>query len=296
MQRAHFIDLLLLGAIWGAAFPFIRVAVPEFGPIPLVTVRIVLAATLLFSLAAARGQLGEMRGRWGAFTVIGALNTAVPFALFAFATRTVPASMSAVLNATTPLFGAVVGGLFFQEKLGQTRTIGLALGFAGVLVLMAGDLKLDGGPLAMAAALLGASMYALAAHLTRRMFAGVPSLVIAAGSLVASAGLLILPAIALWPATMPSTTAWLSAAFLAVIGTAFGYIVYFRLLERAGPTSAMAVTYLIPLFGMLWSAIFLSEQITTAMLIGCACIFAGIAVTTGVIRTWAQSRRPPPSP
>ncbi len=283
MPRRDLLDLLLLGAIWGAAFLFIRIAVPEFGPVALVEVRVLIAASALVALVALRRQLSAFQGRWGALVLIGTINTAVPFALFAYATRTVPAGFAAVLNASVPLFGALLGRAFFSEKLGVTRATGLAIGFLGVLVLVARDLTVAGGALAIGAALTGSMLYALSAHLTRRLLPGVPSLTIAAGSLVASAGLLLVPSLFLWPLAMPSAAAWGSTVTLALLCTAYGYIVYFRLLERAGATSAMAVTYLIPMFGMIWGFIFLGERVTIPMLAGCMLIFAGIAVTTGLL-------------
>lgn len=283
MPRRDLLDLLLLGAIWGAAFLFIRIAVPEFGPIALVEVRVLIAAVALVALVALRQQLAEFRGRWGALALIGTINTAVPFALFAYATRTVPAGFAAVLNASVPLFGALLGRAFFAEKLGLSRATGLAIGFLGVLVLVARDLTVGGGALAIGAALTGSMLYALSAHLTRRLLPGVPSLIIAAGSLVASVALLLVPSLLLWPPAMPSAAAWGSTVALALVCTAYGYVVYFRLLERAGATSAMAVTYLIPMFGMIWGGLFLGERVTAPMLIGCMLIFAGIAVTTGVL-------------
>jgi drug/metabolite transporter (DMT)-like permease len=289
VPRRDLLDLLLLGAIWGAAFLFIRMAVPEFGPVALVEVRVLIAASALVALVALRRQLAAFRGRWGALVLIGTINTAVPFALFTYATRTVPAGFAAVLNASVPLFGALLGRAFFAEKLGFSRAMGLAIGFAGVLVLVARDLTVGGGALAIGAALTGSSLYALSAHLTRRLLPGVPSLIIAAGSLVASAGLLLVPSLFLWPQALPSATAWGSTVTLALLCTAYGYIVYFRLLERAGATSAMAVTYLIPMFGMIWGGLFLGERVTAPMLIGCMLIFAGIAVTTGLLsRTSAR--------
>ncbi len=283
MQRRDLLDLLFLGAIWGAAFLFIRIAVPEFGPVALVEVRVVIAAGVLLALVALRGQLGELRGRWVPLTIIGTLNTAVPFALFAYATQTVPAGFAAVLNSTTPLFGALLGGAFFGERLGFTKTLGLGIGFVGVVVLVARDLALVGGPPAIGAALTGALLYAISAHLTRRLLGGVPSLVIAAGSLVASVVLLAAPAVWLWPATMPSAGAWMSTLALALMATALGYVLYFRLLESAGATKAISVTYLIPLFGMVWGAAFLGERITGPMVLGCGLILGGVAVTTGAL-------------
>jgi drug/metabolite transporter (DMT)-like permease len=296
VTRRDSFDLLMLGALWGAAFLFIRIAVPGFGPIALVEVRVAIAATLLLVWVAARGELGAFRGRWRNLFIVGAINTAVPFALFAFATRSVPAGFAAVLNSTVPLWGALIGRVVFGEKLGVDRGVGLFVGFVGVIILVAPKVSVGGETLAIAAALAGSSLYALAAHLTRRMLPGMSSLNISAGSLVASAALLALPALWLRPTAMPSAAAWGSVLALAVGGTAFGYVLYFRLLEGAGPTSAMAVTYLIPLFGMVWGWLFLGEEATVTMLIGCGFILAGVAVATGIVRSWVPSRRLPPSP
>lgn len=291
MQRRDTLDLVLLGALWGAAFLFIRIAVPEFGPIALVEVRVAIAAALLLAWVAARGELAAFRGRWRNLFIIGALNTAVPFALFAYATRTVPAGFAAVPNATVPLWGALIGRVVFGEKLGLDRGVGLFVGFVGVVILVAPKLSVGGETLAIAAALGGSSLYALSAHLTRRMLPGMGSLSISAGSLLASVALLALPTLWFRPVAMPGAAAWGSVLALAVGGTALGYVLYFRLLANAGPTSAMAVTYLIPMFGMLWGWLFLSEAATATMLIGCGFILAGVAVATGIVRSWMPARR-----
>lgn len=281
MGRRDFTDLLLLGALWGAAFLFIRIAVPEFGPVALVEVRVLIAATVLLAIVIARRRTHEFRGRWRVLALIGTLNTAVPFALYAYATRSVPAGFAAVLNATVPLFGALLGAAFFHERLGLVRASGLGVGFVGVLVLVAPDLTVDGGALAISAALGGSLLYAISAHLTRRLLLGVHSLVIATGSLLASVVLLAIPAVLTWPPVAPSAKAWGATVALALLATALGYILYFRLLERVGATGAMAVTYLIPLFGMVWGRVFLDERVTLPMLFGCASILAGVAITTG---------------
>lgn len=291
MQRRDFLDLVLLGAFWGAAFLFIRIAVPEFGPIALVEVRVAIAAALLLAWIAARGELAAFRGRWRNLLIIGAINTAIPFALFAYATRTVPAGFAAVLNATVPLWGALIGRVVFGEKLGIDRGVGLFVGFIGVVILVAPKLSIGGETLAIVAALGGSSLYALAAHLTRRMLPGMSSLAISAGSLLASVMILALPALWLRPTEMPGAAAWGSVIALAVGGTALGYVLYFRLLANAGPTSAMAVTYLIPLFGMVWGWLFLKEAATHTMLVGCGFILAGVAVATGIVRNWMPARR-----
>ncbi len=296
MTRRDIVDLLLLGALWGAAFLFIRIAVPHFGPIALVEVRVVIAASLLLLLVLAKRYGSHFAGRWRALTIIGAINTAVPFALYAYATRSIPAGFAAVLNSTVPLLGALLGRAFFKEKLGLERGVGLAIGFFGVVILVAPKLTIGGSTLAILAALGGSSLYALSAHLTRRLLPGIPSMVIASGSLIASALLLAVPAVVLRPAVNPPMAAWGAVLALAVGGTAYGYVLYFRLLDRVGATGAMATTYLIPLFGMVWGWMFLGERATATMLMGCAFILGGVAVTTGIIRNWVPSRRLPPSP
>jgi drug/metabolite transporter (DMT)-like permease len=277
-------DLLLLGAVWGAAFLFTRIAVPEFGPIALVEVRVIVATLVVGAVLAARGKLGELRGHWKAMTIIALLNSAVPFVLFAYATRSVPAGFAAVLNSTVPLFGALVGVSAFREKMTSARLIGLGVGFLGVLVLVAPRLEVAGTPLAIAAALSASWMYAVAAHLTKRILPGVHSMVIAAGSLAASCVLLAIPALFYLPPVMPSAAAWLSVLALGIVATGLAYIMYFRLLEQIGATGAVAVTYLIPLFGMVWGAIFLREAITPPMLMGCSLILGGVAITTGLLK------------
>lgn len=296
MTRRDILDLFVLGALWGAAFLFIRIAVPHFGPIALVEVRVVIAASLLLVLVIAKRYGSHFKGRWGALTLIGTINTAVPFALYAYATRTVPAGFAAVLNSTVPLLGALLGRAFFKEKLGLERGVGLAIGFFGVIILVAPKLTIGGSALAIAAALGGSSLYALSAHLTRRLLPGIPSMVIASGSLLTSAMVLAIPALVLRPTVNPPAAAWGAVLALAVGGTAFGYVLYFRLLDRVGATGAMATTYLIPLFGMVWGWIFLGERATATMLMGCAFILGGVAVTTGIVKNWVPSRRLPPSP
>jgi drug/metabolite transporter (DMT)-like permease len=176
VTRRDIFDLLLLGALWGAAFLFIRIAVPDFGPIALVEVRILIASALLLAWVIARGDLGSFQGRWRNLTIVGAINTAIPFALFAYATRSVPAGFVAVLNSTVPLWGALIGRIVFGEKLGVDRGVGLFVGFIGVVILVAPKVSVGGETLAIAAALTGSSLYALSAHLTRRMLPGMSSL------------------------------------------------------------------------------------------------------------------------
>lgn len=285
--------LVLLAAIWGSSFLFMRVAAPEFGPIPLIEVRVVIAALFLVAVLGFRGELSSLRGHAFDLAVVGALNSAIPFSLFAFATLSLPAGYSSVLNATVPLFGAVVGFVWLGERLARARIIGLAVGFGGVVLLVLEKLTLPGDRVAIAAGLAAAVLYAIAAHVTRRRLATVAPLVIATGSQIAAAVLLAPFALATAPQTMPSTRSLVYAVVLGVLCTGVAYVLYFRLLAAVGAARSMTVTYLVPLFGMLWGVLFLSEPLLPSMLVGGVVIMIGVTL---VVRGGAKAPTPTPQP
>lgn len=283
MTRRDLIDLLLLGAIWGASFLFMRVAAPEFGPVPLIAVRVAVAAAFLSVVLSHRNGFSEMKGRLVPLGLVGALNSAIPFSLFAFATLSLNAGFASVLNATAPLFGALVAYVWFKESLSPARVFGLALGFVGVLVLVSGRLSLGGDLWAILACLLAALCYGIAAHYTKARLMGASPLSIATGSQIGAAVVLATPAMYFWPTRTPSVSGWLFALVLGVVCTGLAYVLYFRLIARAGAARAIAVTYLIPVFGMGWGWMFLGERVTASMVLGCAVILLGIAMATGVL-------------
>jgi drug/metabolite transporter (DMT)-like permease len=286
--RRDAIDLVALGAVWGAAFLLMRVSAPAFGPIALIAVRVAVAAAVLIGLLAARGgprALADLAGRAWPLLVVGALNTAVPFTLFAYAALSLPAGMNSTLNATVPLFGAIVGWVWLGHRPTARRLLGLAVGFAGVVVLAWPRLSGGGDARAVAAALSAAALYAIGAHVTPRWLAGVGALVISTGSLIGSTVLLTPLAVWQWPSTAPSPLAWVGVAVLGVVCTALAYVLYFRLLARAGPPTAMTVTYLIPVFGVTWGALLLDERVSGTSIIGGLLVLAGVALTaTGPAR------------
>jgi len=280
------VELLALAALWGASFLFMRIAAPAFGPVALVFVRVAGAALLLVPLLAAHGELRSLRAHWRTIAVVGVMNSALPFLCFAYAALSITAGLSAILNSATPLFAAVVAWLWLGDRMTRWRIVGLAIGFAGVLWIGWGkaDFKPGGSAWAIAACLLATMSYAIAPNLTKRHLGGVPPLAVAAGSQLAAAILLALPAVLWWPSAAPSAHEWLAAALLAIFATGIAYILYFRLIANAGPTNAVAVTYLIPLFAVLWGGIFLGERVTLPVVVGCAIIFLGTALATGVLR------------
>lgn len=275
-------DLLLLGAVWGGSYLFMRIAAPEFGPVPLIAVRVWIAAVMLGGVLAWRGQLRPLVRVAGPLWLLGALNTAIPFSMFAFATLSLPAGVAAVLNATVPLFGALTALAWLGERIPGRRLAGIATGFAGVLVLAWPQLAPGATRLAVMAALAASVQYAVSAHYTRQRLGEVAPLGIAGGSQVTAAVLLAVPAYVWWPAASPSPRAWLCAVALGVACTGLAYALYFRLLARAGPSTAMAVTYLIPVFGVTWGALVLGERVGAGTLAGGGLILAGVAMTTWV--------------
>ena len=290
MTRRDAADLLLLGAIWGASFLFMRVAAPDFGPWPLVFVRVAGASLVLLPLLAWRGQGSALRKHWRAIALVGLLNSALPFALFVVAALAINAGLSAIFNATTPMWAALVAWGWLNDRPAPMRALGLGLGFAGVLALAADKASLTPGEhgispaLAVAACIAAAMLYGLAANLAKRHLSGVPSLAVAAGSQLAAAIVVAVPAGWTWPATAPSAAAWAAAALLSVVCTGAAYVLYFRLLARLGPPGAASVTFLVPLFAVAWGALFLGEQPTPAMLAGGAVILLGTALATGLLR------------
>lgn len=288
MKTRDLVDLLVLGAIWGASFLFMRVAAPEFGAIPLIAARVGIAAAFLIPVLGRRGGLPQLYRSAARLTLLGAMNSAIPFSLFAYAVLSITAGFASVLNATAPLFGALVAFVWLRDRPSPLRIAGLVVGFAGVLVLVWGRLAArgDGGGTAVLAGLSAAVLYGISANYTKKNLSDVDPFVIATGSLIAATVLLLPLAYFYWPDTSPSRVSWMSAALLGVICTGIAYILYFGLLSRIGPAKTLAVTYLIPAFGVLWGHLLLSEPVTPSMVVGCAVILAGTTLATGMLSSW----------
>jgi len=284
MRPADLAQLLILAALWGGSFIFIRIAVPVLGPVVLVTIRVLVAGTALFVYARITRRSLELRARWRQYLILGALNSAIPFVLISTAELRLPASLAAILNATSPLFGAIIAAIWIQDPLTRRKLTGLALGLLGVSVLV-GRSPLALSPavaLAAGASLLGAAFYGLASVYTKAKVSGAQPVGLATGSQFA-AGLLLLPFVPFAaPAGPISGAALASVLALALLCTALAYLLYFRLIVDVGPASALTVTFLVPIFGTLWAALFLGEPVTTSMLVGCGVILAGTALVTGV--------------
>jgi drug/metabolite transporter (DMT)-like permease len=288
VKTRDLVDLLVLGAIWGASFLFMRVAAPEFGAVPLIAARVGIAAIFLVVVLARRGGLLHLWPNAARLTLLGAINSAIPFSLFAYAVLSVTAGFASVLNATAPLFGALVAFVWLRDRPAPARITGLIVGFSGVLILVWGRLSVasDGGGFAVLAGLSAAVLYGISANYAKKRMSDIDPYVIATGSLIAATVVLLPVAYLYWPETPPTRGGWASAVLLAVICTGIAYIIYFRLLSRIGPSKTLAVTYLIPAFGLLWGHLLLQEPISTSMIVGCAVILLGTTLATGIVSSW----------
>jgi drug/metabolite transporter (DMT)-like permease len=275
---------MLLGALWGGSFLFIRVAVPALGPFVLVELRAGLAVAALFLYALAVSSMPKIRGRWKSFLVLGFFNAALPFSLISAAEIHLTASLAAILNATTVMFSAIVAAVWMGDVLTARKAVGIVLGIVGVSVLVGWDpLPLNGAVLLAVAAMLLASLsYALGATYAKRSFAAIPPLGMAIGQLGGATALLLPLAVVSLPERAPSTVVTLSMLGLAFLSTAVAYLIYFRLIENVGPTSTLTVTLLVPVFGLLFGVLLLEEPFGLGTLAGLGIILTSVVLITGI--------------
>jgi drug/metabolite transporter (DMT)-like permease len=280
MPARSLVLMATLAALWGGSFVFMRYAVPAMGPVPLTFARVALAAGVLLALAAVRRTSPGLRSRWRGFGIVGLVNSALPFVLFCFAEQTIGASTAGILNATSPFFGAIAAAIWLGEPLTVRKIGGMTLGLAGVVLLVGlqPEALTRETVLAIVACLAAALCYGLAGVYAKKQMQGTPSFALACGSQLAAA--IILAPVLPFASVPGPVTGWVvfNVVALAVASTAIAYLIYFQLIADIGPSRALTVTFLIPLFGALWGYLFLGEAITANMLAGGALIIAGTAL------------------
>jgi drug/metabolite transporter (DMT)-like permease len=276
--------LTLLGALWGGSFLFISVAVPALGPALLVELRVLLAAVALALCAVAVGRLPALRSQWKEFLILGGLNAAAPFTLIAISQLNLTASLAAIMNSTTPLFAAVVAAAWIGEELTTRKIFGLLLGVVGVAVLVGLDpVPLNGVVLlSVGASLLAALCYALGGVYAKRTFPSVPPLAMGIGQQATAAAILLPLAAANLPGEPPSLAVVLSVLGLALLSTAVAYLLYFRLMASVGPTKTLTVTFLVPVFGVLFGVLLLGDPVGIGTFVGVSIILSSVALVTGI--------------
>lgn len=291
-------EFVLLGAIWGASFLFTRIGAAEFGALPTAGVRVGIAALFLLPLLLARGQWPSLVRQWKKIFFLGMLNSGIPFALYAYALLSISTGLSSLINATVPLFGALVAWLWLKDRPHGMKIIGLLIGFVGVAMLASGkaSFKPDASGLVTGWAVLaclGACLcYGISASFTKRYLSGVPSLAIATGSQMGATVGLALPTFLFWPSQTPGTTAWLSLLAVGVLCTGVAYVLFFRLIDKVGAAGSLTVTFLIPVFAVLYGVVFLGEAVTAWMLICGVVILCGTALSMGLLKRFFVGARP----
>jgi drug/metabolite transporter (DMT)-like permease len=285
MAPTDILQIIAMAAVWGGSFLFLRIATPDFGPVPLIAIRVAISALFLLPVLLLRpAWRAEFRQNVGKLCLLGVTNAAIPFPLFAYSTLFVTAGFASIINATAPLFAAVVAGIWLRDRLTTGGFLGLIVGFGGVVLLVGGLPDAPPGTLpAIGGSLFAAFLYGVSASFVKKHLAGVNAWVTTIGSFGFAALLLAPLAVVTWPAVPPSAASWTAVLLLAVVCTAIPNIYYFRLLLRVGPGKAMSVAFLIPVFGTLWGAVVLGEKVTPAMLGGGAVVLLGTALVVGVI-------------
>ncbi len=283
------LEFLLLSAIWGSSFLFMRLAVVDFGTLATAALRAGIGGLSLLPALFWRREAMQALRRWKALFAAGVLSAAIPTGCLSFALLSISSGLTSIMNATAPLFGALLAFLLLGQRLRRPAVLGLLIGFSGVALLVwdksgAGNgTSPDAHPLAAMLAMFSAAMAALSgacsALFARRHLADVPPVVVAAGSQVGAAIGLGLPAILYWPAQGAGLQAWLAVAAAGVLCTGVGYLLFFRVVQKAGPTRAVTVAFLMPLFAMGYGSIFLQEQVTPAMGICAALIVGGTSLS-----------------
>lgn len=295
MKKHQIAEFVGLAAIWGSSFLFMRLGAAEFGVIATAGARVGIASAVLLPLLWFSGHWPALWNNAGKILYIGTLNSALPFVLFSYAVMNISTGLSAILNATAPLFGALIAWLWLKDRMSASRAIGLVIGFTGVALLAydKASFKPGGSGWAVLACLLATLCYGYAASYTKRYLGGIPSLAIATGSQFGATLALAIPMLLWWPDHNPGWTPWLSLLALGIMCSAIAYILYFRLIEQLGPARAITVTFLVPVFAVLFGTLLLAESLTPWML-GCgAIVVIGTAMSTGVLRLPGRVATPP---
>ena len=293
-SRHWLIDFLALSAIWGSSFMFTQIGAKDLGVVPTTLARVGIASVFLLPLLFMRKQAGELLRVWRQGMVLALFTSALPFLAYAVALQHISTSTAAIVNASTPLFGATVAWIWLRERLSVSRVMGLALGFAGVCALViskswgnpewVSDL---GGTLIC---LIAPMCYGISASFSRQHMANVGPLVTATASQVGSLIWLAVPALMTWPQHAVAASTWAAMLVLGVVCSGVAYLLFFRIISIAGATKALTVTFAVPVFALLYGVTLLGESMSMPMLASAGVIIAGIVLATGL---WRPGHRKP---
>lgn len=278
-------QLFLLAAIWGSSFLFMRLAVDDFGTWPLMLVRVGCAALAMLAIVGWKKKWPALQQYWLAIAVVGIINAAIPFTLYAYATQHLPTGTIAVINAMTPLFSAIIARFWLGERLTGSRLLGLIIGFGGIVWLVYDKLFFSdlNQSLAVLASLAATLSYGVAASFSTKYLKGADPIAVTAGSF-SSATLCVIPfAIWFWPQQPISFHSWSAALTLALLCTAFAYIIFYRLVESIGGARSVTVTFLVPPFGIIWGVLLLNESFGLNEFFSTGLVLLGTLLATGFL-------------
>lgn len=278
-------DLFLLAAIWGSSFLFMLKAAPAFGPFPMTLVRVGVSGLALLVYISLNGHLRSLLNNWRNIFIVGVLNAAIPFSLYAYAALRLESSLLSVLNAMAPMFTALIARCWLGEQLTKARLLGLFIGFLGILLLVYDKLSFERGALgwAVLAALTATIFYGIAANFSARYLKQVEPQAVAAGSMLGAAALLVIPALYTWPTHTIDLASWGYALSLSLFCTAIAYVIFYRLMANVGPAKTITVTFLVPPFGVFWGILLLGETLNLQVFIGTCTVLVGTLLATGFI-------------
>ena len=275
MEIRYWILLTFLGALWGSAFMFIKVATPEFGPIALVNTRLLIASLIFLPILLQKKYIHLLKPIWKQVLVLSIMNNAIPFTLFSYASFGADSNILAILNATTAFNTMIIAYLWIGESVSLKQLFGLILGFIGIFILV-NPQNSDTTLIASLSALLAAFFYSYSTVYIQRQSVNANKMVLIGWSIVFSAVLMIPVSIFNLPETLPSASAIGSAFWLGVVSTGLGFLGYVRLIDKIGAVKTSTVAYFLPVFGIIWGSIFLDEKITSTITLGCLIVLIGI--------------------
>ena len=279
MEFKYWALLIFLGALWGSAFMFIKVATPEYGPVALVNARLIIASLIFLPILLRKKYLPLLAPIWKHVLILSVINNMIPFTLFSYASLGSSSNILAILNATTAFNTMVIAYFWINESVTLKQIIGLILGFIGVIILV-NPQNSAATLISSISCLFAAAFYSLSRVFIQKNSAKTNKLVLIGWSIVFSAVLMMPISYIYLPESIPSFEANISAVWLGAVSTGLGFLGYVRLIDKIGAVKTSIVAYFLPVFGILWGYIFLDEKISTSVVIGCLVVLIGIFLAT----------------
>ena len=288
MEFRYWILLTVLGALWGSAFMFIKVATPEFGPIALVNTRLIIASFIFLPILLQKKYIHLLKPIWKQVLVLAILNNAIPFTLFSFASFGADSNILAILNATTAFNTMIIAYIWIGENVSVKQLFGLLLGFIGIFILV-NPQNSETTLISSMSALLASFFYSYSTVYIQRQSVNANKMVLIGWSIIFSAVIMFPVTIFYLPDTIPSISAIGSAIWLGAISTGIGFLGYVRLIDKIGAVKTSTVAYFLPVFGIIWGAVFLDEIISSTIIIGCLIVLIGIYFANSNNRRYVNS-------